>query len=91
MFSGFIKLSFSGFIKLSFSGFIKQCFSGFIKQCFSEFIKQCFSEFIKQCFCVEDSDCPDPPEGHKWKKVQHDNAVTWLASWTENIQVNTGQ
>ena len=24
--------------------------------------------------------------GHKWKKVQHDNAVTWLASWTENIQ-----
>ena len=27
-----------------------------------------------------------PPKGHKWKKVQHDNTVTWLASWTENIQ-----
>ena len=23
---------------------------------------------------------------HRWKKVQHDNTVTWLASWTENIQ-----
>merc|ERR1740128_13935 len=29
---------------------------------------------------------PKTPEGTKWKKVQHDNAVTWLASWTENIQ-----
>ncbi|UYV76959.1 TOP1 [Cordylochernes scorpioides] len=28
---------------------------------------------------------PTPPDGHKWKKVQHDNTVTWLASWTENI------
>ncbi|XP_011404857.2 PREDICTED: DNA topoisomerase I, mitochondrial-like [Amphimedon queenslandica] len=29
---------------------------------------------------------PPAPEGHKWKSVQHDNKVTWLASWTENIQ-----
>merc|ERR1711936_1451447 len=36
--------------------------------------------------CSKDSNCPDPPAGRKWKKVQHDNAVTWLASWTENIQ-----
>merc|ERR1711997_129718 len=36
--------------------------------------------------CSKDSKIPKPPEGHKWKKVQHDNSVTWLASWTENIQ-----
>lgn len=36
--------------------------------------------------CSKDSRVPSPPPGHKWKKVQHDNAVTWLASWTENIQ-----
>lgn len=29
---------------------------------------------------------PEPPAGHKWKTVQHDNKVTWLASWSENIQ-----
>ena len=26
------------------------------------------------------------PALHMWKNVQHDNSVTWLASWTENIQ-----
>merc|ERR1719427_1706871 len=36
--------------------------------------------------CSKDSAIPEPPPGHKWKKVQHDNTVTWLASWTENIQ-----
>merc|ERR1719348_770967 len=36
--------------------------------------------------CSKDSDIPVAPDGHKWKKVQHDNTVTWLASWTENIQ-----
>jgi len=36
--------------------------------------------------CSKNSNVPEPPSGHKWKKVQHDNAVTWLASWTENIQ-----
>lgn len=29
---------------------------------------------------------PKPPSGHKWKEVRHDNTVTWLASWTENVQ-----
>ncbi|XP_013790321.2 DNA topoisomerase I, mitochondrial-like, partial [Limulus polyphemus] len=28
---------------------------------------------------------PKPPEGHKWKEVRHDNTVTWLACWVENI------
>merc|ERR1719295_2445702 len=36
--------------------------------------------------CSKDSEIPQPPKGHKWKKVQYDNSVTWLASWTENIQ-----
>ncbi|XP_066909534.1 DNA topoisomerase I, mitochondrial [Halyomorpha halys] len=36
--------------------------------------------------CSKDSKIPKPPEGHKWKEVRHDNTVTWLASWTENVQ-----
>ncbi|KAL3283339.1 hypothetical protein HHI36_006487 [Cryptolaemus montrouzieri] len=36
--------------------------------------------------CSKDSEHPKPPEGHKWKEVRHDNTVTWLASWTENVQ-----
>lgn len=28
---------------------------------------------------------PEPPPGHKWKEVRHDNTVSWLSSWTENI------
>ncbi|KAL2757635.1 hypothetical protein ACRALDRAFT_2099495 [Sodiomyces alcalophilus JCM 7366] len=28
---------------------------------------------------------PEPPAGHKWKAVVHDNKATWLASWQENI------
>ena len=31
---------------------------------------------------------PEPPQGHKWKEVRHDNTVTWLVSWTENIMGN---
>lgn len=33
-----------------------------------------------------ESKVPVPPAGHRWKEVRHDNTVTWLASWTENIQ-----
>jgi len=33
-----------------------------------------------------DSKHPEPPPGTKWKEVRHDNKVTWLVSWTENIQ-----
>ncbi|XP_071648951.1 DNA topoisomerase I, mitochondrial isoform X2 [Temnothorax longispinosus] len=36
--------------------------------------------------CSKDSNIPKPPAGHKWKEVRHDSNVTWLASWTENIQ-----
>ncbi|XP_070605402.1 DNA topoisomerase I, mitochondrial isoform X2 [Erythrolamprus reginae] len=36
--------------------------------------------------CSKDSKTPRPPRGHKWREVRCDNTVTWLASWTENIQ-----
>lgn len=36
--------------------------------------------------CSKDSNIPVPPKGHRWKEVRHDNSVTWLASWTENVQ-----
>lgn len=36
--------------------------------------------------CSRDSKIPEPPPGHKWKEVRHDPTVTWLASWTENVQ-----
>ncbi|KAF1387269.1 hypothetical protein PFLUV_G00103620 [Perca fluviatilis] len=36
--------------------------------------------------CSRESSVPMPPAGHRWKEVRHDNSVTWLASWTENIQ-----
>nr|XP_040018507.1 DNA topoisomerase 1 isoform X2 [Gasterosteus aculeatus aculeatus] len=36
--------------------------------------------------CSSESRVPVPPAGHSWKQVRHDNTVTWLASWTENIQ-----
>ncbi|RPA81345.1 hypothetical protein BJ508DRAFT_346131 [Ascobolus immersus RN42] len=32
---------------------------------------------------------PSPPPGHNWAKVIHDNTVTWLATWKENINGNT--
>jgi DNA topoisomerase-1 len=28
---------------------------------------------------------PDPPAGHSWKEVKHDQQGTWLAMWQENI------
>ncbi|XP_049930180.1 DNA topoisomerase I, mitochondrial isoform X1 [Epinephelus moara] len=36
--------------------------------------------------CSKEARIPVPPTGHRWKEVRHDNTVTWLASWTENIQ-----
>ncbi|KAK3922500.1 DNA topoisomerase 1 [Frankliniella fusca] len=36
--------------------------------------------------CSKDSVIPKAPAGHRWKEVRHDNKVTWLASWTENVQ-----
>lgn len=37
--------------------------------------------------CSKDSKIPQPPPGRKWKEVRYDNTVSWLASWTENVQV----
>jgi len=39
--------------------------------------------------CGEGSEEPKPPQGHRWKRVVHDNTVSWLASWTENIMGGT--
>ncbi|KAI4868715.1 hypothetical protein F4820DRAFT_409432 [Hypoxylon rubiginosum] len=33
----------------------------------------------------KDAKVPPPPDGHKWKAIQHDNKATWLAMWQENI------
>ncbi|CUM68050.1 uncharacterized protein PRCAT00005765001 [Priceomyces carsonii] len=33
----------------------------------------------------QDAKVPDPPPGHKWGDIKHDNTVTWLAMWKENI------
>lgn len=33
----------------------------------------------------KDAKVPPPPEGHRWKEVSHDNKVTWLVMWQENI------
>ncbi|GMT02473.1 hypothetical protein PENTCL1PPCAC_24647, partial [Pristionchus entomophagus] len=38
--------------------------------------------------CSKSSEIPAPPHGHKWKEVRHDNTVTWLVSWTENVLGN---
>ena len=36
----------------------------------------------------KDAKVPVPPPFQKWKKVQHDSTVTWLACWIENITGN---
>lgn len=36
----------------------------------------------------KDATVPEPPEGHEWAEVRHDNTVTWLANWKENINGN---
>ena len=50
----------------------------------------CVCVYVCMCECLlhvlRDAKVPDPPAGHKWKAVSRDNSVTWLASWTENIQ-----
>ncbi|KAH7720203.1 DNA binding/DNA topoisomerase type I [Aphelenchoides avenae] len=38
--------------------------------------------------CSKNSNVPKPPPGHKWKEVRHDNTVTWLVAWTENVLGN---
>ena len=39
--------------------------------------------------CGKEAKVPQPPPGHKWKEVRHDNMVAWLCSWSENVQGNT--
>lgn len=36
----------------------------------------------------KDAPIPIPNMPGKWKKIIHDNTVTWLATWTENINQN---
>jgi DNA topoisomerase-1 len=36
--------------------------------------------------CSKGAKVPTPPPGHKWQGIVHDNTVTWLASWVENVQ-----
>ncbi len=36
----------------------------------------------------KEAQIPKPPEGHHWKEVRHDNKVSWLVMWTENIRGN---
>ena len=36
----------------------------------------------------EDAPIPVPNIPGKWKQVTHENTVTWLATWTENINGN---
>lgn len=45
----------------------------------------CFNACLIIFVLVRDAKVPEPPAGHRWKRVQHDNTVTWLASWVENI------
>lgn len=33
----------------------------------------------------ENAAVPPPPEGHKWGEIKHDNTVSWLAMWRENV------
>uniref|UniRef100_A0A0N5BN14 DNA topoisomerase I n=1 Tax=Strongyloides papillosus TaxID=174720 RepID=A0A0N5BN14_STREA len=37
--------------------------------------------------CSKDK-IPEPPAGHRWKEVRHDNTVAWLVCWTENVLGN---
>lgn len=36
--------------------------------------------------CSKDAKFPEPPPGEKWKEIRHDPTVSWLATWTENVQ-----
>lgn len=37
----------------------------------------------------EDAPIPEPPTGTKWGNIVHDNTVTWLACWQENVNGDT--
>jgi DNA topoisomerase I len=33
----------------------------------------------------KDAKIPEPPAGHRWKEVRHDQTVTWMAGWNDSI------
>lgn len=33
----------------------------------------------------KEANIPEPPTGHSWAEIRHDNKVSWLAMWRENI------
>ena len=33
----------------------------------------------------KDAKVPEPPAGHRWKEVRHDQTVTWMAGWNDSI------
>ncbi|KAI8807726.1 hypothetical protein BJ742DRAFT_739600 [Cladochytrium replicatum] len=37
----------------------------------------------------EGAKIPDPPAGHQWGETRHDNTVTWLATWKDNVNNQT--
>ncbi|KAH9455446.1 hypothetical protein Pst134EA_022910 [Puccinia striiformis f. sp. tritici] len=39
--------------------------------------------------CGADSKFPEPPPGHKWAEIVHNEKASWLAWWKENINGNT--
>ena len=46
---------------------------------------RCFSESVS-INCAEDAAPPmNGLPGHAWKDIRHDNSVTWLCDWQENI------
>ena len=47
--------------------------------------KRCMPESIAINLGLEARVPPCPLPGHAWDRVQHDNKVTWLASWKENV------
>ena len=38
----------------------------------------------------QDAVVPAPPAGQRWKKVVHNNTVTWLCSWHDTINTQAG-
>ena len=56
------------------------------KEYCSCFLSTADADVLTPCAVYRDSKYPAPPPGTKWKEVRHDNKVTWLVSWTENIQ-----
>jgi hypothetical protein len=48
--------------------------------------ERCFAESVS-INCSEDAPIPIASvPGHAWSRVQHDNTVTWLCGWNENVQ-----